>query len=65
MRTVLPLLLPLHPSAASFQPQQVTVASNSEQITLEPPEVLVTSGSGSVDDQENLKDVREGVAEET
>ncbi|MGD0624520.1 MAG: VacJ family lipoprotein [Thermodesulfobacteriota bacterium] len=55
----------LAPSAASFQPQQVTVASNSEQITLEPPEVLVASGSGGVDDKENLKDVREGVGEET
>jgi len=55
----------LAPSAATFHTQQVTVGSNSEQITLEPPEVLAASGSGGVDDKENLKDVREGVGEET
>lgn len=49
----------------SFQAQLVMVASNSEQMTLKSPEVSVTSGSGSVDDQKNLDDVQKGAGDET
>ncbi len=54
----------LAPSAASFQPQQVTVISNSVQITLKSPEMLVKSESESVDDKEDPDDVEDEVGEE-
>ena len=42
----------LTPSVASFQTQQVTVASNAEQIPLKFPEMSVKSKSEGVDDEE-------------
>ena len=54
----------LAPSAASFQSQQVTVTSKSEQITLKSPEMLVKSESESVDDKEDLDDVEDEFEEE-
>ena len=54
----------LAPSAASFQSQQVTVTTNSEQITLKSPEISVKSESESVDDKEDLDDVEDEVEEE-
>ena len=46
---------------ASFQPQLVMAASDSEQITLKSLAVSVTSESGSGHDKKNLDDVQKGV----
>ncbi|MGA2958542.1 MAG: VacJ family lipoprotein [Thermodesulfobacteriota bacterium] len=54
----------LTPSAASFQTQQVTVASNAEQIPLKFPEMSVKSKSEDVDDEEDFDDVEDGDEEE-
>jgi phospholipid-binding lipoprotein MlaA len=53
----------LSSSAASFQPQLVMVASDSERITLESPEISVESGGGSADDRKNVNDVQKGEEE--
>jgi phospholipid-binding lipoprotein MlaA len=54
----------LSSSAASFQPQLVMVASDSERITLESPEISVESEGGSADDRKNVNDVQKGEEEE-
>ena len=41
------------------------VASNAEALPLESPEGLVTTGSGSVDEKDTLRDVQQAVGEET
>ena len=56
---------PVSSPVASFQPPLAMVASNSEPIRLKSSEGLVTSGSGSVDEEKTLHDVLQGVAEET
>ena len=47
-------------SAASFQPQLVLAASNSEQIALKSPEISVKSGDESAERKENLEDGEKG-----
>ncbi len=54
----------LTPSAASFQTQRVTVASNPEPIPLKFPEMSVKSKSEDVDDEGDLDDVEDGEEEE-
>ncbi|MDO9585663.1 MAG: VacJ family lipoprotein [Syntrophales bacterium] len=54
----------LAPPSASLQPQQVTVASKSEQIQLKSPDMSAKSESKSLDDNESLDYVEEEGAEE-
>ncbi len=54
----------LTPFAPSLQIQQVTVASNAEQILLKFPEMSVKPKSEGVDDEEDLDDVEDEVEEE-